>query len=109
MRIKELKISDKTFERTINNIDYEKNDNPPKIVKLVLQIDKCLAYRVYDEFDESEIINKDKNFIVRVELPLNDWIYGYILSFGEYIKVLEPTYVKQEIIDKLNKSINNYL
>lgn len=109
MRIKELKILDKTFERTVKNIDYEKNDNPPKIVKLVLQIDKCLAYRVYDEFDESEIINKDKNFIVKVELPLNDWIYGYILSFGEYIKVLEPSYVKKEIIDKLNKSINNYL
>ena len=109
MRIKELKILDKTFERTMNNIDYEKNDNPPPIVKLVLQIDKCLAYRVYDEFDESEIINKDKNFIVKVELPLNDWIYGYILSFGEYIKVLEPSYVKKEIIDKLNKSINNYL
>ena len=109
MRIKELKILDKTFERTIRNIDYEKNDNPPQIVKLVLQIDKCLAYRVYDEFDESEIINKDKNFIVKVELPLNDWIYGYILSFGEYIKVLEPSYVKKEIIDKLNKSINNYL
>ena len=109
MRIKELRILDKTFERTIRNIDYEKNDNPPQIVKLVLQIDKCLAYRVYDEFDESEIINKDKNFIVKVELPLNDWIYGYILSFGECIKVLEPSYVKQEIIDKLNKSINNYL
>lgn len=109
MRIKELKMLDKTFERTMKNIDYEKNDNPPIIVKLVLQIDKCLAYRVYDEFDESEIINNDKNFIVKVELPLNDWIYGYILSFGEYIKVIEPSYMKQEIIDKLNKSINNYL
>lgn len=107
MRIKNFKILDQTFERPMN-IYSDKNDNPPIMVKLVLQIDKCLAYRVYDEFDESEITNEDKNFIVKVELPLNDWVYGYILSFGEHIKVLEPSYVKKEIIDKLNKSINNY-
>lgn len=107
MRIKDFKILDQTFDRTMN-IYSDKNDNPPIMVKLVLQIDKCLAYRVYDEFDELEITNESKNFIVKVELPLNDWIYGYILSFGEHIKVLEPSYVKKEIIDKLNKSINNY-
>lgn len=107
MRIKDFKILEQTFERTMN-IYSDKNNNPPIMVKLVLQIDKCLAYRVYDEFDESEITNEDENFIVKVELPLNDWVYGYILSFGEHIKVLEPSYIKKEIIDKLNKSINNY-
>ncbi len=107
MRIKNFKTLSQNFERTMD-IDFDKNDKPPKMVKLVLQIDKCLAYRVYDEFDESEITDIDNTFLVKAQLPFNDWIYGYILSFGEHIKVLEPSFVKKEIIDILNKSINNY-
>lgn len=109
MRIKEFKTLNQNFIRTMDiDIDFDKNDKPPKMVKLVLQIDKCLAYRVYDEFDESEITEMNNVFLVKIELPLNDWVYGYILSFGEHIKVLEPDFVKIEIIDKLNKNINNY-
>ena len=78
------------------------------MLKLVMEIDKCLAYRIYDEFDESEITELGNIFLVKTKFPLNDWVYGYILSFGEHIKVLEPAFVKKEIIDKLNKSIDNY-
>lgn len=108
MRIKNLKLLDETFERkTVNNLSFE--DTPPKMVQLVLQIDQKLSYRVYDEFEESCIKKlEDGNFIVTVEFPFNDWIYGYILSFGEFVKVLEPEAVQKEIIDRLKKSLNNY-
>lgn len=108
MRIKDLKVLSQTFNRTMD-INFHQNDNPPKMIELVLQIDHCLAYRVYDEFEESQIIKNNENFVVKVEFPLNDWVYGYILSFGEHIKVLEPSFIKEEIINKLNKSIKNYL
>jgi len=108
MRMKNLKLLDETFERKIvNNLSLK--DTPPKMVHLVLQIDKKLSYRVYDEFEESSIKKQeDGNFIVTVEFPFSDWIYGYILSFGEFIKVLEPEDVKKEIIDRLKKSLKNY-
>lgn len=109
MRIKDLKTLEENFERTINSdIHYE--DKPPKLVKLVLEIDKSLAYRVYDEFREENIeILDNGNFKVTTELPFNDWVYGYILSFGENIKVLEPLYIKEEIIKRLKKNLENYL
>lgn len=107
MRIKNFKTLSQNFER-VTNVDFDKNDKPPEMVKLVLQIDKCVAYRVYDEFDEAEITDMDTTFLVKVEFPLSDWVYGYILSFGEHMKVLEPSFVKREIIERLNKSINNY-
>lgn len=44
-----------------------------------------------------------------VEYPENEWIYGYILSFGEYAKVLKPEYAKTIIKDKLQKTLKNYL
>lgn len=109
MRIKDLKTLDEKFERAINiNLHYE--DKIPKLVKLILEIDKSLAYRVYDEFSEENIeILDNGNFKVTTEFPFNDWVYGYILSFGENIKVLEPLYIKEEIINRLKKSIENYL
>ncbi len=69
-----------------------------------------MAYRVYDEFESSEITKKDNgNFIVKVEYPENEWVYGYILSFGEYVKVLSPNRVKNIIKSKLEKTLKNYL
>ena len=41
--------------------------------------------------------------------PENEWLYGYIMSFGEYAEVLEPTYIRDIIKTKIEKMINNYL
>ena len=69
-----------------------------------------MSYRVYDEFDSSEISkNKDGSFIIKVEYPENDWVYSFILSFGEYVKILSPEYAKNIIKDKLQKTLKNYL
>lgn len=105
MRIKDLKASSETFERTMKEMEEE----PIETVRLVLEIDKKIAYRVYDEFDEQSIqTTADGNFIVTVEFPFNDWLIGYILSFGTYAKVLEPSVIKEEIIERLKKSLDNY-
>lgn len=69
-----------------------------------------MAFRVYDEFDSNEIIKKaDGNYIVKVEFPENDWVYSFILSFGEHIKVLSPEYAKNIVKEKLQKSLQKYL
>lgn len=108
MRMKEIKITDEIFNRT-SNYEIEKYDKPPKMVKLELKIDKSMSYRVYDEFDETSIKKQeDGNFIVTVEFPYTDWIYGYILSFGKSISVQKPEYVKEEIIKILNETLKNY-
>ena len=110
MRMKNLKLLDKTFERKIpDDFSFYDKSQLPEIVKIVLQIDKKLAYRVYDEFEESSIKTLDDgNFEVTVEFPFSDWVYGYILSFGEDIKVLEPESIKKEIIERLKNSLNKY-
>jgi len=109
MRMKDLKVLDETFDRKGANIEY-KEDKPPQVIKLLLQIDKSVTYRVYDEFGDSNIEKLDNgDFKVEVEFPLSDWLYGYILSFGNNVKVLEPLAVKEEIIERLKKSLDNYL
>ena len=79
-------------------------------ISLKLEISKEMAYRVYDEFESEEISkNKKGDFIIKVEYPEGEWVYGFILSFGEYIKVLSPDKVKRIVKNKLEKTLKNYL
>lgn len=110
-RIKELKILEEHFERELpKEKERKKEKNNFKNISLELEISKEMAYRVYEEFENEEINkNEDGNFIVNVEYPENEWVYGYILSFGEYAKVLKPNYAKSIIKEKLQKTLKNYL
>ena len=106
-RMKDIILLNKTFERELPQIKENKFDY--KTIQLELEISKDMSYRVYDEFKREDIIkNKNGDFIVKVEFPENDWVYGYILSFGENVKVLSPGYVKSIIKEKLQKSLKNY-
>lgn len=106
-RMKDIKLLNKTFERELPQIKENKFDY--KTIQLELEISKDMSYRVYDEFKREDIIkNKNGDFIVKVEFPEKDWVYGYILSFGENVKVLSPGYVKNIIKEKLQKSLKNY-
>ena len=106
-RMKDIKLLNETFERELPQIKENKFDY--KTIQLELEISKDMSYRVYDEFKMEDIIkNKNGDFIVKVEFPENDWVYGYILSFGENVKVLSPGYVKSIIKEKLQKSLKNY-
>lgn len=108
-RIKEMKILEEHFERELPK-EKEEEKYKFKSILLELEISKKMAYRVYDDFETEEISKKeDESFIVKVEYPDNDWVYGYILSFGEDIKVLSPERVKKIIKNKLEKTLKKYL
>lgn len=107
-RIKEVKMLQEHFERELPKEENEQYNF--KIIELELEINKAMTYRVYDEFESKEITKKqDGNFIIKVKYPENEWVYGYILSFGEHIKVLSPMKAKNIIKDKLEKTLKNYL
>ena len=110
-RMKNVEITEKNFERELPTFIAEENENNKNIktVNLKLHLDKCVAYRVYDEFDESDIVkNTDGSFDVTVSYPEDDWVYGYILSYGSYAKVIEPKYVRDTIVQKLQDTLRQY-
>ena len=106
-RMKKIKILEETFERELP--EFIEREPHFRTVNLVLEISRSQAYRVYDEFEKENITKQaDGDFLVNVELPENDWVYGYILSFGEYAKVISPEYVKNRIKKRLKRSLGNY-
>lgn len=111
-RIKNLKILEENFTRTLPpSFCNDLSDKYiPKMVTLKLHFSPYIAYRIYDEFDENHIIkNQDGSFSVTNTYPYGEWIYEYIMSFGNHVKVIEPDYVAKIIMDKLKSTLNNYL
>lgn len=110
-RIKNLRLTDEFFDRntSIKTISDDTEKSDVKLVKLVLKIDASQAYRVYDEFDEDMVsIGDDGSFTVTVEFPEDEWVYGYILSFGHYAVVEEPLYLKNIIHERLKLALATY-
>lgn len=107
-RIRNIKILIDGFTRTAPNkvlIDntYENND----IVNIKLKINKNMAFRVYDEFKDYTL-DEEGNYIIKTDFPLGQWLYGYIMSFGDSMEVLEPNKIREEIKERLIKTLNNY-
>jgi predicted DNA-binding transcriptional regulator YafY len=109
-RIQNLSITDEVFkERGLlitappDRTDGEESQNKRYIpdVTLTLKIAADMAYRVLDEFAMCIVRREpDGSFIVNVTWPEDDWVYGTILSYGEYMEVLEPERIRSLIRQK---------
>ena len=111
-RIKNLTLTNEYFEKIPINYNINSNDNDisKKIVKIIVEVDKSQAYRVYDEFSEENISKAENgNFKVIMENYENEWLYGYLLSFGEYLKIIAPERIKNILSHKIEQMRKNYL
>lgn len=111
-RIKNLELNNEIFVRQSSSETIDLTEAPVSslLITITLRIDAKMAYRVYDEFPEKGIIhNEDGSFNVKITLPEDEWIYGYILSFGPYAEVLEPGYLREKMAQKLLKICRHYL
>ena len=72
--------------------------------KISLCFPKEMAYRVYDEFEGSEIEETENgDLMVSAEMPEDNWLIGYLLSFGTQVTVIEPTYLQKVLADAAKK------
>jgi len=87
----------------------DKNEKSMVCPEIVFRVDKKEAYRIYDRFEEEEItVLPNGDFQIRIKYPLDDWIYGLILSLGPSAKVLEPEWVRTEIAGRIRKMLGQY-
>lgn len=71
---------------------------------IVLCFPQNMAYRVYDEFDKTQISRQENgDLIVSANMPEDEWLLGYLLSFGTQVEILEPAYLKKVVADTAKK------
>jgi predicted DNA-binding transcriptional regulator YafY len=110
-RMRNVRVTSRTFEREWNEVEWPNPADafPRSEVELTLRLEPAAAHRVYDEFDESEITRLgDGRFLVRVSFPEDEWVYGYVLSFGDLAEVLAPARVREQIRARLERMLGRY-
>ena len=113
LRMKRVQVTEEIFElcRELKSMPEDEKMCLGEMYfpEVVLQIDKREAYRIYDRFEEEEIrVLPEGDFLIRTCCPVDDWLYGVILSFGPSAKVLAPKGVEQEIRKRISKMMRRY-
>lgn len=100
-RIKNLEQTKIHFEREIpSHIELEKPYYGDKI-HVKLKISASCAFRVFDEFQEF-ITLENGDFLVEIDIPDQDWILSYLMSFGNQAEVIEPKELRDKIIQHIH-------
>lgn len=110
-RTKNVKVTNLGFERRQHS-DNSRSDETESIrhlVSLKMKFYSQALYRLYDDFDDEMIVrNSDGTCTVEVKFPEDEWVYGYLLSFGSYVEVLEPQHIRDIIADRARKLLEFY-
>lgn len=98
-RILDLEIGAGSFPQR----DFpELTDSPEgEYQQIVLRFPKEMAYRVYDEFDKTQIERQENgDFIVSARMPEDAWLTGFLLSFGTQVDILSPVHLKNILAEQ---------
>ena len=72
--------------------------------KFVFLFSKEVTYRVYDEFNP-DVVQRQENgdLLVTVCMPYDEWVIGFLLSFGDLVEIIEPLSLKEVIAERAKK------
>jgi predicted DNA-binding transcriptional regulator YafY len=107
-RLKNVEVTMEVFElKKPSSLEMKNNLQP--FVQLKLRFQAQVLNRLYDYFNDSFIVkNDDGSFTIDVAFPEGEWVYSYILSFGNFVEVLEPEHVRKTIVDRMREALNIY-
>jgi predicted DNA-binding transcriptional regulator YafY len=110
-RIRNMVVTDEGFIR--RPLESAKDEEPAapfrKNVTLKLRFQPEDLYRVYDDYDQDRITrNADGTYDVTVTFPEDEWVYGYIMSFGDRVEVLDPPHIRHIVRERMKKALKNY-
>ena len=97
-RMRKLELTGQHFEEVPEvRPSFSSQSSEDHLIVMNLSFSKEVAYRVYDSFDEEVITHSDERLIVKVAMPEDEWLYGFLMSFGDKLTVLDPSYLKEEL------------
>lgn len=98
-RILDIEILNEHFKP--RNFPKSIETSEEKYNQITLCFPKEMAYRVYDEFDKTQIqCQSNGHLIVSAKMPEDSWLIGFLLSFGTQVDILSPTYLKEVIAEQ---------
>ncbi len=97
-RVLDVSDTGETMEPLGAPPEIESGFGGQSVAPITLRFSPAMAYRVYDEFDPKDIQREEDGALrVNVPFPVDGWLYGYLLSFGVGVEVLEPEYLQGQL------------
>lgn len=97
-RILDLEVLKETFQHRSFPVSTEASDDYNQIT---LRFPSDMAYRVYDEFDKTDIVHQaDGDLLVCAKMPEDAWLTGFLLSFGTQVDIISPAYLKDVVAEQ---------
>lgn len=107
-RMEKLEITEEQFEPKIVPKEQYDSIEKEKTFEAIFAIDKCMAYRIYDELPMKFAKEEENQFIFTVPEVRKSWFYSYILSYGSYAEVLGPEEVRMEMKKRVDEMYRKY-
>ena len=107
-RIKELEMLSETFTQDFTPTKTEKQIQVENTVAVKLKFDRQAAFRVYDEFTDNITEDSQGNLYVQVDLPDNEVLYSYVMSFSDSVEIIEPQSIREQMKKRLQKMQGKY-
>jgi len=105
-RIKNLMQEDLHFERkeiNLSELPWGKEwYQPQNVVDLVISFDMAVTTLVEESFGVEYVDHELAK--INISIPEDEWLYGFLLSFGNRIKVIEPPHIR-DILQKRAQEI----
>lgn len=109
-RIKELLVTDQYFKSysEMKESVFPLMEEMGKPITIELSFPKEVSYRVYDTFEDDIIKWNGQEIRVNVTLPETEWLYSFIMSFGNQISILYPISLKEKIIERYKIALKHF-
>ncbi len=106
-RILDYEMLEEGFVRRC--IPTEADDAAIDCPLITLRFPKEMAYRVYDEFDKTQITKEENgDLIASAAMPEGAWLTGFLLSFGTQVEILSPVHLREEIMRQAEMIVEKY-
>jgi predicted DNA-binding transcriptional regulator YafY len=114
IRIKNIQLMNITYQPREVPMEQAYFENQwqetAKLVELDLLFDKKMENVVEECFGEEIMRQNDGKIMVKACLPENNWLYGYLLSFGSGMEVVNPPHIRSilaAIAEKIYKTYSS--
>jgi predicted DNA-binding transcriptional regulator YafY len=111
-RMSDIGLTDNSFnvrEYSINDIQWNGESDTDRHTEVVALFDKSMKYSIDDIFGvENYIVLEDGRIRVTFHMAVGEWLYGFLLGFGDKMEVLEPLELRNKVRSMAESIVNMY-
>lgn len=111
-RMRDVKVTDISFERKELGKYFKKPERDYTFNTIILKfrVNSNMFYRIIEYYNEDQIVKESEaTYLITAEYPYDEWIYSYILSYGDNIEIIEPEFVREEVKKRIKNMFGKYI